>query len=72
MAKTLQLNFVTAAGKQTSLTVDEPRADLSPTEVEAAMQEIINSGVFQVDGSPLETVKGARIVERTVTDLIKA
>lgn len=72
MAKTLQLNFVTAAGKQTSLTVDEPRADLSPAEVEAAMQEIISSGVFQVDGSPLETVKGARIVERTVTDLIKA
>ncbi|MGN7387863.1 DUF2922 domain-containing protein [Sporosarcina sp. SAFN-015] len=72
MAKTLQLNFVTAAGKQTSLTVDEPRAGLTPTEVEAAMQEIIDAQVFEVDGSFLATVKGARIVERTVEDLVKA
>lgn len=72
MAKTLQLNFVTAAGKQTSLTVDEPRAGLTPAEVEAAMQEIIDSQVFEVDGSFLATVKGARIVERTVEDLVKA
>ncbi len=72
MAKTLQLNFTTAKGKQTSLTVDEPKAGLTPAEVEAAMQEIINSQVFQVDGSFLATVKGARIIERTVEDLVKA
>ena len=72
MAKTLQLNFVTADGKRTSLTVDEPRDGLTPFEVEAAMEEIISSGVFEVDSSPLETAKGARIVERTVTELIEA
>ncbi|WP_252504427.1 DUF2922 domain-containing protein [Sporosarcina sp. Marseille-Q4943] len=72
MAKTLQLNFTTAAGKQTSLTVDEPRAGLTPAEVEAAMQEIINSQVFEVDGYFLATVKGARIIERTVDELVKA
>lgn len=72
MAKTLQLNFTTAAGKQTSLTVDEPKDGLTPSEVEAAMQQIIASGVFVVDGSPLETAKGARIVERNVTELVKA
>ncbi|MCM3638893.1 DUF2922 domain-containing protein [Sporosarcina luteola] len=72
MAKTLQLNFTTAAGKQTSLTVDEPKAGLTPAEVEGAMQEIINSQVFEVDGSFLATVKGARIIERTVDDLVKA
>lgn len=72
MAKTLQLNFTTATGKQTSLTVDEPKAGLTPAEVEAAMQEIINSQVFEVDGSFLATVKGARIIERTVDDFVKA
>ena len=72
MAKTLQLNFTTAEGKQTSLTVDEPKAGLTPAEVEAAMQEIINSQVFEVDGSFLANVKGARIIERTVEDLVKA
>ncbi|MCG7345182.1 DUF2922 domain-containing protein [Sporosarcina sp. ACRSL] len=70
MAKTLQLSFTTAEGKQTSLTVDEPKDGLTPVEVEAAMQQIISSGVFEVDGSPLETVKGARIIERTVTELV--
>ena len=70
MAKTLQLNFTTATGKQTSLTVDEPKAGLTPAEVEAAMQEIIDSQAFEVDGSFLATVKGARIIERTVEDLV--
>ncbi|MGN7386559.1 DUF2922 domain-containing protein [Sporosarcina sp. SAFN-015] len=72
MATTLQLNFLTAAGKQTSITVDEPKNGLTPSEVEAAMQQIISSGVFEVDGSLLESVKGARIIERTVTELVKA
>ena len=70
MAKTLQLNFTTTGGKQTSLTVDEPKAGLTSAEVEAAMQEIINSQVFKVDGHFLANVKGARIIERTVEDLV--
>ncbi|WP_318617297.1 DUF2922 domain-containing protein [Sporosarcina sp. YIM B06819] len=69
MAKVLQLNFSTAAGKKVMLTVDEPRVDLTASAVETAMQEIIASGVFIVEGSPLETSKGARIVERNVTEL---
>ncbi|MHA6261497.1 DUF2922 domain-containing protein [Sporosarcina sp. CAU 1771] len=69
MAKTLQLNFSTAAGKKVALTVDEPREDLTALEVSAAMQEIINSQVFQVEGQLIDTAIGARIVERNVTDL---
>ena len=70
MAKTLQLNFITAAGKNVMLTVDEPRAGLTAEAVETAMQEIIASGVFEVDGTLLETSKNARIVERNVTELV--
>ena len=44
MAKTLQLNFSTANGKNMMLTVDEPRADLTAPAVEAAMQAVIASG----------------------------
>lgn len=71
MAKTLQLNFGTAAGKNVLLTVDEPRADLTAPLIESAMQAIIASGVFEVGGSPLETVKNARIVERNVTEIVE-
>ena len=71
MAKTLQLNFSTANGKNMMLTVDEPRADLTAPAVEAAMQAVIASGVFEMDGFPLETSKGARIVERNVTEIVE-
>ncbi|MEK3934414.1 DUF2922 domain-containing protein [Sporosarcina sp. FSL W7-1349] len=71
MAKTLQLNFTTATGKKLMLPVDEPREDLTPQEVTAAMQTVIASGAFLVDGYPLETAGSARIVERQVTDLVK-
>ena len=51
MAKTLQLNFNTSSGKKVSLTVDEPRADLTPQSIEAAMQEIIAANVFEINGA---------------------
>jgi len=41
MAKTLQLDFSTTTGKNVILTMDEPRANLTATEVEATMQAII-------------------------------
>ncbi|MFD1204327.1 MULTISPECIES: DUF2922 domain-containing protein [Sporosarcina] len=72
MAKTLQLHFNTAAGKQTTLSVDNPRGDLTSEEVEDAMQLIIDANVFEVDGSPLATLKSARLIERNVTELIRA
>ncbi|MFS0575048.1 DUF2922 domain-containing protein [Sporosarcina sp. 179-K 3D1 HS] len=71
MAKTLQLNFATATGKKLMLPVDDPRENLTPQEVTSAMQAIIASGAFRVDGYPLETATGARIVERHVTDFVK-
>jgi len=70
MVKTLQLNFSTSTGKNVMLTVDEPRANLTAVAVEATMQAIIASGVFEVNGALLETAKGARIVERNVTELV--
>lgn len=70
MAKTLQLNFETQAGKKVLLTVDEPRENLTAQDVSAAMQVIISAGVFEVEGFPLETAIGARIVERNVTELM--
>lgn len=72
MSKTLQLNFNTAGDKKVMLTVDEPRTDLTAEQVSAAMQDIIDSGVFKVDDFPLAFVVNARIVERTVTEIIEA
>lgn len=70
MAKTLQLSFNTANGKKVNLTVDEPRADLTPQSIETAMQEIIDANVFEINGSPFATVASARVIERNVTEFV--
>ncbi|GKV57567.1 hypothetical protein NCCP2222_35140 [Sporosarcina sp. NCCP-2222] len=72
MSRTLQLTFETAAGKTSMLTVDEPRSDITSEQIQAAMQQIIATGAFEVDGSPLSASKSARIVERTVTEFTTA
>ncbi|WP_438310541.1 DUF2922 domain-containing protein [Sporosarcina sp. FA9] len=71
MAKTLQLSFGTTGGKKTTLTVDEPRADLTTLEVHTAMQEIIDADIFKLEGHSFDAVISARVVERIVTELIE-
>ena len=68
MAKTLELIFTTTAGKDVTLTVDEPRDNVTDAELLAGMQAIIAQNVFEVEGSSLGTVKGARIVERNIVE----
>lgn len=68
MAKTLELIFETAAGKAVTLTVDEPRENLTAEELFTGMQAIVDQNVFEVSGSPLATAKTARVVERNVVE----
>ncbi|AXH99156.1 DUF2922 domain-containing protein [Sporosarcina sp. PTS2304] len=70
MAKVLELTFLTAANESVKLTVDEPRIDLTAAGVESVMQQVIASGVFIIEESPLESIKSARIVERDTQTLI--
>ncbi|MBZ5201405.1 DUF2922 domain-containing protein [Planomicrobium chinense] len=68
MAKTLELIFATAAGKEVTLSVEEPRENVTPLELQAGMQTIIAQNIFEVEGSHFATAKGARIVERNVVE----
>lgn len=70
MALTLQLVFTKSDGKDFILTVDDPRPGVTSAEVQTAMEQIIASGVFKKDGDVLTAVKSARIVDRTVDELI--
>lgn len=72
MALTLQLVFTKSDGKDFVLTVDEPRPGVTPAEVKTAMEQIIASGVFKKDGDVLTAVKSARIIDRSVSDLISS
>lgn len=70
MAKTLQLQFETDNGKELTLSVDEPRENLTREEIEAGMQSLINSNAFHVDSFSLSAIKGAKVVERNVSAII--
>lgn len=70
MAKVLELVFLTGDKDTVKLTVDDPKPDATAQQVEAVMQQVIASGVFTFDGSPLASIKSARIVERDARTLI--
>lgn len=72
MAKVLQLIFLTAGNKKVTLSVDEPKLNLTEEEVIAAMDAVIESRIFEVDAYPFEAAVSAKIVDRTVTELFKA
>ena len=69
----LELTFQSQAGKTVRITLDAPKTSLTSEEVKTTMEEMIAENVFvDSDGSPIAIIKGARVVERTVTDFTVA
>lgn len=68
MAKTLELQFVTDLGKNTKLTVDNPKEPIDPAAVKLAMEQIIASNAFQTPNGTLVAVGTARVIERNVAE----
>ncbi len=70
MVKTkLDLVFIDSQGKNFRLAVDQPKDLLEEEEVRAAMESIIEEGIFHSEGS-LEKVKEANKIVRTVENII--
>ncbi|KUP07625.1 hypothetical protein Q73_04640 [Bacillus coahuilensis m2-6] len=67
MAKVLELQFLNNAGKTTTVSIDEPNEPINASAVKNAMETIIASTVFQTYDGPVASIKGARLVDRTVT-----
>jgi hypothetical protein len=71
-AKKLELKFVTDDNKQSTLTLDDPKTDLTEQAVKTAMQAMVDSGVFATSkGAVYQAPYSAAYVERTVTDIFK-
>lgn len=72
MATTLELKFLSSAGKNRTLSVQNPLPDLTSEEARQAMDTIIAQNMFQKNDVNLyAAVKGARYVERTVEDIFE-
>lgn len=67
--KRLELLFENEDGKTVTYALDSPVDPADEVAVNAAMDEIISQNVFHSSGGNVIAKKGARIVERTVTDI---
>ncbi|KMJ60097.1 hypothetical protein AB685_04470 [Bacillus sp. LL01] len=65
---TLELLFLNEEGSTVKISVDDPKTDLTPVEIEQAMDTIIAADVFTSKGGNFVEKDGARIIERNVTD----
>ena len=61
----LQMIFKTGMGKSFRLSLEAPRVDVSPLEIQAAMNLVISKGIFDVEGGVTE-ITGANIVTTDV------
>lgn len=70
MAKELEMIFLNEDGKQRTLKPKAVRENIEAETVRNAMDNIIELDLFEKDDLALyKEVKGARLVERVVTDL---
>ncbi len=71
MAETkLEMIFLNEEGRTNKIVVDEPRTDVTQSEVQAAMQTIIDKNIFSSTGGDFIAIKSARIVATDVTEII--
>ena len=69
MSKKLELQFTNFEGKTATISIDDPIEPVEAATVSAAMDTIIAANIFTSTGGDLVTKKGARVVERNVTEV---
>lgn len=67
--KKLELLFENEEGKTVTYSLDSPVDPADEVAINTAMDEIIAQNVFDSTGGNIVAKKGARIVERVVTDI---
>lgn len=70
MSQVLEMKFDTANGKVFTISLSNPKPNLTSTDVSNAMQTIIDQDVFHNEGAALVAIKQARIIEKTVTEIV--
>lgn len=66
MSETLQMIFSNADGRNTTISIADPEADLTALEVESVMDSVITRNIFLTTGGNIISKVRAQIVARTV------
>lgn len=72
MAKKIELIFKNLEGKNVTVSLDDPIEPVNPILVSQVMDQVIAEGAFISTGGPLISKYAARVVERTVSDVMIA
>ncbi len=73
MAKKLNMVFTRGESGTKTISLAEPKDDITAGEVRGVMQKIIDKNVFQFDtGYPIDGIKRAYIRETIITELPEA
>lgn len=65
----LEMEFKNAEGKKFTLSLDEPREDVTESEIRAVMDEVVTKNVFITTGGDVTTPVGARVITTTIEEL---
>ncbi|WP_066633907.1 DUF2922 domain-containing protein [Desulfolucanica intricata] len=68
--QTLKMVFLNQAGSRTTISVDNPRDDVTEAEIRAAMDMVISKNIFTTSGGDLAAIHSATIVDTTTTEII--
>ena len=65
--KKLVMNFKTTGDKKISISVDNPKEDITESEIRSVMTLILSSNIFLPNGDELAALVDARIIETDTT-----
>jgi hypothetical protein len=63
------MTFTSQAGRNVTITLENPRADLTAAEIEAAMDLVITRNIFTSSGGDLVIKQDIKIIDSTTNDL---
>jgi hypothetical protein len=69
MARRLEMIFLNAAGRRSTISVDNVREDITQQEVQSAMDMIVNRNIFTTSGGDIAGIDSARIVSTDITEI---
>lgn len=67
--QTLRMVFKNENGSNFTINLDNPRDNVTPAEIETAMDTIIAKNVFLTSGGALVAKQDIKIIDQTVNDL---
>ncbi len=65
----LEMDFLDSLEKVSRISLDEPREDLIPSEIEAAMQSIISNNIFATKNGDYVGISAARVITTNINEM---